>query len=568
MLARIPADVSKRLALPLIALLLVAAACGEPPIGEVDFGSGRQFVPEVADSIDNVGIAAAVTLDADGVPFVSYLGFPAELAEGEIPVPRPVGAPFVPGVLLASMTEGVWNRGAAAMYQDPPDRVAVPFGPATVESLADAGPDSTNGTDIAVSEDGTIHVVWAAPDGIWYASGTDSFTAAQVIAQDPPLNEAGPIGWPSVAVDDSGTPWVTVTVATSSGAQVVAATPDGDAWDVRSVTELAPCTDCSDPARTGMAVTPDGPVIVYADPAIGVMAARPDGRRWTVETVDAGADGSGISATADPDGVVTASFYDARGSVSVASSDGGAWRVTEAASPTDESSAGSGGAQGSEGLSTGVAVSDDGTVFLTYVDPGADAVLLATSADGGPFEPIETRGTEGGRWPDLAVTPDGAAVSLAWYAPENEDLAFGTVTDVGEITVAAPSPPFAVGTLAPGGDTDCGPDTVDALTELQVTAAPGATNSGFEETCLVAPAGEKLTLTFDNQDPGASHNAAFFPDAASQDELFASGEPVVGPATQGPEPVDEQAAGTYFFKCIVHPDTMNGTFVVAKASTR
>ena len=79
-----------------------------------------------------------------------------------------------------------------------------------------------------------------------------------------------------------------------------------------------------------------------------------------------------------------------------------------------------------DGLSTGVAVSDDGTVYLTYVDPGADAVMLATSADGGPSSPIETRGTEGGRWPDVAVTPDGATVSLAWYAPRNEDLAFGT----------------------------------------------------------------------------------------------------------------------------------------------
>ena len=49
-LARIPADVSKRLVLPILALALVAAACSEPPAGEIDFGSGRQFVPEVADS--------------------------------------------------------------------------------------------------------------------------------------------------------------------------------------------------------------------------------------------------------------------------------------------------------------------------------------------------------------------------------------------------------------------------------------------------------------------------------------------------------------------------------------
>jgi len=552
-----PADVSKRLVLPTIVLVLVAAACGEPTVGAVDFGSGRQFVPEVADSIDNVGIAPAVALDADGIPFVSYLGFPAELEEGEIPVPRPVGAPFVPGVLLASQSEGIWNRGAAAMYQDPPDRVSVPFGPATVESLADTKQETTAGTDITVAEDGTIHVVWAAVEGIWYASGPDPFTATQVTA--PESTEGGAPGWPSVALDENGSPWIAATVSTTAGQQVIAATPDGDAWAVQTVAELPACTDCDVPARTGIAATPDGPVVVYADPAAGVTAARPDGRRWSTEIVDAGADGTGIAVAADADGALTASYYDSPGSISVATSDGAGWRVSEGASSTGS------GEPGVEGLSTGVAVSDDGTVFLTYVDPGANAVVLATSADGGAFEPIETRGTEAGRWPDVAVTPDGATASIAWYAPENEDLAFGTVTDVSGVTVAAPSPPFAVGTLAPGGDTDCGPDTVSPLTDLQVTAATGAVDSGFEETCLVAPAGEKLTLSFDNQDPGQSHNAAFFPDAASSEELFSSGEPVLGPATQGPEQVDEQSEGTYFYKCIVHPDTMNGTFVVTKA---
>ena len=562
MLARIPADVSKRPVLLTLALVLVAAACGEPPVGEVDFGSGRQFVPEVADSIDNVGLGAAVDLDADGVPFVSYLGFPAKLSEGEIPVPRSVGSPYVPGVLLASQSEGIWNRGAAAMFRDPPDRVSVPFGPATVESLTDAKPETTAGTDIAVGDDGTLHVVWAAADGIWYASGTDSFTATQVTALE--TGESDVPGWPSVTLDPSGAPWIAATMPTSAGQQVIAATPDGDAWVVQAVADLPACTGCDVPGRTGIAATSDGPVVVYADPAAGVTAARPDGRRWATEVVDSGADGTGIAVAADADGALTSSYYDAPGSVSVATSDGAGWRVGEGASST-----GSGSGE-AEGLSTGVAVSDDGTVFLTYVDPGADAVMLASSADGGPFEPIETPGTEAGRWPDVAVTPDGATVSLAWYAPVNEDLAFGTVTETSEIQVAAPSPPFAVGTLAPGGDADCGPDTADVLTDLELTAPPGAATDGFEETCLVAPAGEKLILTFDNQDPGQLHNASFYPDAASTGEetLFTSGEAVTGPATQGPEPVDEQDAGTYFFKCDVHPDTMNGTFVVAKAPTK
>ena len=564
MLARIPADVSKRL-VPLIpALVLVASACGQPPVGEVDFGSGRQFVPEIADSIDNVGIGASVVFDADGVPWVSYLGFPAELAEGEIAVTRPVGAPFVPGVLLASQNEGIWNRGAAAMYQDPPDRVDVPFGPATVESLADATSENTNGSDIAIGADGTMHVVWTGPDGIWEASGTDSFAAEKVVSHLPPLSQAGPLGWPSVAIDEGGTPWIAAAVATVTGQQIIAATPTGDGWDVQTVAELTPCEGCPDPARTGIAVTPDGPVVVYADPQQGVMAARLDGRRWTTETVDAGADGTGISVTSGTDGAVTAAYYASRDSVTVASSDGAAWRTSEAATVGTAGPSGDGETgDRSGGLSTGVAMTDDGGVFLTYRDPGEDAVLLLSSADGGSFEPIETRGTEAGRWPDVAVTPDGASVSLAWYAPEQQDLAYGTYTEVSGIKVAAPSPPFAVGSVS-GGSVECSPEFAEVVSDLEVTALAGAVNSGFEETCLVAAAGEELTLTFDNQDPGQSHNAAFYT-APLGDSLFQSGVPVVGPEIQGPEPVDPQEKGTYYFQCDVHTN-MNGSFVVVKAS--
>jgi plastocyanin len=569
MLARIPADVSKRLVLPILALGLLAAACGEPPpVGEVDFGSGRQFVPEVADSIDNVGLGASVVLNADGVPYVAYLGFPAELAEGEIAVSRLIGAPFVPGVLLASQAEGVWNRGAVAMFQDPPDRVDVPFGPATVESLADATPENTNGTDIAVAADGSLHAVWAAHDGIWYATGPDSFTATQVIPQDPPLDRAGPIGWPSVAVAQDGTPWIAATISTDGGQQVVAATPSGDAWEVQTVAELAACAACPDAARTGIVATPDGPVVIYADPAGGVTAARLSGRTWTAETVESGVDGTAISASADADGAITAAYYASRGSVHVASSDGGGWQTTEAASVSAASASPSGGGDEAsvDGRGTGVDVTDDGAVYLTYVDPGANAVMLSSSADGSKFEPIETRATEGGRWPDVSVSPDGATVSLAWYAPDGQDLAFGTYDDVGDIKVAAPSPPFAVSTGA-ATTGECTEESVKPVTDIELVAPVGAAGSGFDTSCIVSPAGEELSLTFDNQDPGIPHNADFLTEAGG-DELFSSGALAAGPETQTVPKVDPQDPGTYYFQCEAHPTTMNGTFLVVKASKK
>jgi plastocyanin len=560
MLARIPADVPKRLALSILALALVGAACGEPPTGEVDLGSGRQFVPQIADSIDDVGLGAAIALDADGVPFISYFGFPAKPAGGEIPIGRPVGAPFVPGVLIASQQKGVWNRGAAAMYRDAPALVSVPFGPDTVEGLSAATAENTNGTDIAMSADGTMHVVWTGPDGIWYASGSDSFTAEQVMTFLPPLSEAGPIGWPSVALDESGAPWIAATVTTTTGQRVIAATPRGEGWDVQTVAEIAPCAGCPDPARTDIAVTPDGPVVVYADPASGsVMAARPDGRSWTSETVEARADGDGISVTVGKDGTMFAAYYAGKGTVSLATSDGNGWAATDAAT------IGSGSV---DGETTGVAVADDGTAYLTYVDPGTRSVVLASATGGGGFEPIATRATEGGKWPAVDVTPDGATVSLAWYDPEGQDLAFGTVADSTDLVLAAPSPTFVPASGAPGGGAECTAASTPPATDVTVTAPAGAISSGFDQTCVVVPAGQKISITFDNQDPGQSHNLSGYTDPSATKSLFTSGLPATGPETQGPASFGPFDAGTYHFQCDVHPATMNGTFVVAKAKKK
>ncbi len=560
MLARIPADVSKRLVLSILALALVGAACGEPPAGQVDFGSGRQFVPQIADSIDDVGAGAAIALGADGLPFISYYGFPAKLVEGEIALGRPVGAPFVPGVLIASQQKGVWNRGAAAMYRDPPALVSVPFGPDTVESLSAATPENTNGTDIAVDADGTMHVVWTGPDGIWYASGSDSFTAEHVMTFLPSLSQAGPIGWPSVAVDESGVPWIAATVATTTGQEVVAATSRNGTWDMQTVAEISPCGGCPDPARTGIAVTPDGPVVVYADPASdAVMAARLHGRSWTSETVEARADGGGISVTVGTDGTMFAAYYAGKDTVSLAVSDGDGWIATDAATV---------GGGSAEGESTGVAVADDGTAYLTYVDPGTRSVVLASGTAGGVFEPVATRATEGGKWPAVDVTPDGATVSLAWYDPEGQDLAYGTVADSTDLILAAPSPPFAPASAAPGGGAECTADSTQPATDVTVVAPPGAQASGFDTTCVVVPAGQKISITFDNQDPGQPHNLSGYTDSNATDQLFTSGPFAPGPETQGPAPFGPFDAGTYHFQCDVHPTTMFGTFLVAKVKKK
>ena len=78
-----------RLTVAVASLVLLAVACGGAiPEPEVEVPQGRQFIPMVPDSVDDVGLAPSVTVDGEGLPTISYFGFPAKLVEGAIPVAR------------------------------------------------------------------------------------------------------------------------------------------------------------------------------------------------------------------------------------------------------------------------------------------------------------------------------------------------------------------------------------------------------------------------------------------------------------------------------------------------
>ena len=246
MLARIPADVSKRLLVLTCAAALISGACSNPPEAQVNYGEGKEFVPFVADHLDDAGLGNAVALDKDGVPYVSYFIFPAVLEEGAIPIPRPIGAPFITtggddphdaaAVGIASVSaDGVWTRGAAAQPIDSPAGINVPYAPDTVDGLVGATAENTNGTDIAIDADGGKHVVWAGRDGIWYATGTTSFTGSATAIEEwtPPLAHAGPLGRPSITVDDGGQPWVAYAIDSPGGQDIRVATTDGTDWTDR-----------------------------------------------------------------------------------------------------------------------------------------------------------------------------------------------------------------------------------------------------------------------------------------------------------------------------------------------
>ena len=109
----------------------------------------------------------------------------------------------------------------------------------------------------------------------------------------------------------------------------------------------------------------------------------------------------------------------------------------------------------------------------------------------------------------------------------------------------------------PGGSKSTAP-CAPSGTSLALTAE----NHKFDKDCLAVTAGESFTIRFDNRDSDR-HNVAVLPSHMSTETLFA-GDIVPGPKSTV-YAVPNMKAGTYHFHCEVHPNLMNGTFVVAAA---
>jgi plastocyanin len=533
------------LALVLV-LGLAAAACAKTPEAQIGFGSGQQFVPGVADSQDDVGLYPSVAVDSQGIPYVTYFGFPQELAKGEVAIPRPVGAPSVPSVLLTSVDNGIWTRGAVAMQNAIPN-VNIAYGPAEVPDVKTMKPENVNGTSIAIDANGGMDVVWVSDTGVWFAHNMDgsSFTAEQV--ENANISQRGPIGQPSIAIDGQGNPWVAYTRTTARGQVVVAATPSGTSWrsDVVATIPLRP--GGPQPGRTAIAIGSDGsPVVLYATGDRVEAAVHDPENAWVQWDVERGADGAGLSLTTDGDGVLHAAYYAGDSVHTATSKDGTAWEASTVAQV--------GTGQNVDGRSTGVAAADDGTVYVTWYDPASDEVLLA-SGKGNTFSTIDTPGTTAGEQPSIAVGANN--VYLAWYDETEHNLMLGAYGNVQGLEFAIKSPTPTGGaaspTAQPTGSTEC---TTARNGQLTVTASGIA----FDTNCIEIPADQKVTIHFDNKDSGTQHNIAVFPSESELTNPLFRGDLVTGPNTAD-YAVGPLKAGDYYFHCDVHP-TMNGTFKV------
>ena len=117
------------------------------------------------------------------------------------------------------------------------------------------------------------------------------------------------------------------------------------------------------------------------------------------------------------------------------------------------------------------------------------------------------------------------------------------------------SKPPAAATEEAGSDT--GPSTPGGPVEVTIVAK----DIKFDKRSITASAGSDVTVNFNNQDAGVQHNLAFYSNKAAAQTFF-KGELFAGPATKTEKFTAPTTAGTYFFRCDVHPDTMNGSFIV------
>ena len=120
-----------------------------------------------------------------------------------------------------------------------------------------------------------------------------------------------------------------------------------------------------------------------------------------------------------------------------------------------------------------------------------------------------------------------------------------------------------------GGDTTATRTTPAPTTSQALpTCSPSGTaltiaakDLKFDKLCLAAPANQPFTITFDNQEQ-VTHDLSIYPDSSPRAIAMFDGEDFTGPGTKTYR-ISPIAAGTYQFRCTVHPGLMKGPFVVA-----
>ncbi len=170
-------------------------------------------------------------------------------------------------------------------------------------------------------------------------------------------------------------------------------------------------------------------------------------------------------------------------------------------------------------------------------------VLVLINQNGGPGL---TPQNSGEIWQMVPATTSGLVVI---------GNASAATTPTGTVTGTA----TATGTGGATGTTTGSATATAAAGATQVTLT--AKNVAFDKNTITVPAGSKVTMTFVNNDSGVPHNFALYTDSSAATSIF-KGTVVTGPSTTTYTFTAPGTAGTYFFRCDVHPETMTGSFIV------
>jgi len=132
----------------------------------------------------------------------------------------------------------------------------------------------------------------------------------------------------------------------------------------------------------------------------------------------------------------------------------------------------------------------------------------------------------------------------------------GTKSSAATNPSATTPPPATTSAPLTTGAPPCTPSG----TTLQIST--GLPSPSYDKDCLAAPANTAFKIDFDNKDPAVEHNVSIYTNAGASTVLLK------GKITTGPKKItyDVKAlpAGTYYFRCDVHPfGGMSGTFVVS-----
>jgi plastocyanin len=87
-----------------------------------------------------------------------------------------------------------------------------------------------------------------------------------------------------------------------------------------------------------------------------------------------------------------------------------------------------------------------------------------------------------------------------------------------------------------------------------------AQNSLFSPRTLTAPPNTSVIVRMNNLDAGVLHNVSVYTNNQATGRIFVSTDLSAGGTKD--YAFTTPGAGTYFFRCDVHPDTMTGTFNV------